>query len=232
MSRVRNSALTDFVYYAGECADSLPEAERKELQKTSLTHLSALLQDPKAALSSDDRSETLATQRGLALALGDKDAAQGFALEQKRVLADAVEAATGSYDEMTYIWHRVEVHDFLGQHEAILPWVESLEQRLPDEYDPPYRKAWLLWKMKRLDEAAASVERALTLSKGARRGRILGLGAEIQKSAGNRDKERELRQAVLSHYQSLPEGQRSKKSIERAEKALAAMDAPPAPVEK
>ena len=187
------------------------------------------MDDANAALSHDDRSEALATSRRLALALDQKEAAKTYALKQRALLNDAVAAAKTPMDEMTYVWHQVEVHDFLGDHETILPWVESLERRLSSEYDPPYRKAWLLHKMGRNDEAAVSANTALTLSKGTRRGRIYILSAEIQKGLGNKEEERTFRQLALTHYESQPDGQRSKKAIEGARKALADMDAPPAP---
>src|SRR5690606_23130319 len=98
--------------------------------------------------------------------------------------------ARGPRDEMTYVWHQVEVHSFLGEGEKILPWVESLETRLPDEYDPPYRKAWLLLRMERHDEAQAALAPALALAVAGRKGLMLSLSADIYQAQGDVKKER------------------------------------------
>jgi thiol-disulfide isomerase/thioredoxin len=219
----RSSASTDFVYYTGSCAEGLGEDEASKLRLRLLVTLDAILADETAALSYDDRSDALGNSRAIAEALKDSARALEYAKKQQALLAKAVKESQSASEEMTYVWHQVEVHNFLGEGEAILPWVASLEARLPQEYDPPYRKAWLLAKMNRNEEAHAALQVALPLVQGARRGRLLGLDADVYKAEKNTAKERETREAVLSHYEALPEGLRSQSKIEAAKKALAEM---------
>lgn len=219
----KSSASTDFVYYAGSCAEALGEPEASKLRLRLLATLDKILADDKAALSYDDRSDALGSSRAIAEELKDKARALAYAKTQQALLAKAVKESQSASEEMTYVWHQVEVHNFLGEGEAILPWVASLEKRLPKEYDPPYRKAWLLAKMDRNEEAHAALQVALPLVEGARRGRLLSLDAELYKAEKNTAKERETREAVLTHYESLPVGLRSQSKIDSAKKALAEM---------
>jgi tetratricopeptide (TPR) repeat protein len=224
-----SAATTDFIYYANDCADLLPEAERPALRKRSLEILDALLADPDAALSTDDRSDALDNSRRIALALGDKERAHAYAIKMRDLLDAAVAAAKTPHEEMTYVLHEVRVHAFLGEGEKILPWVEELEKKLPNEYDPAYRKGWLLNEMGRYDDALEAAERALSLIDGQRKGIILRLVADIRHRQGKRDEERKALAAVVEHYESLPKGQVTAKKIDKARKALAALDAPPSP---
>ena len=213
----------DFLYYAASCAEALEEPETTQLRTRSLEAVRAILADDDAALSNDDRSDALATARAIALELKNESLAKTLATEQQALLKKAAAQAGTALEEMTYIWHQVEVHAFLGQGEAILPWVEALEAKLPNEYDPPYRRAWLLLKLDRHAEAHTAVARALPLAHGARKGRILSLDADIFKAEGNKEKEHERRAAVVAHYEGLPTGMASAKKLANAKKALAAV---------
>ncbi len=217
-----SSASTDFVYYASTCADALEgEQAQKAYRKTLTNALDTILAAPNAALSSDDRSDALATSRSISEKIGDQEAARQYALQQQALLKTAVAGAQSAKEEMTYVWHQVEVHAYLEQGEAILPWVQKLTLALPNEYDPPYRLAWLFSKMKRYDEALDAITIALPLAQGARKGRVLSLQADIYKSQGNAAAERASRQAVVAHYKALAKGMVSPSKITRAEEALA-----------
>ena len=225
VTAARSVASADFAYYATSCAAALPEKQKKQLLTRGLAAIDELLADQEASLSYDDRSDILALCRSLASDLEQPEAARKYALTQRELLAKAVADAGTAAEEMIYVWHQVEVHAFLEEGEKILPWVESLQKRLPKEYDPPYRKAWLLFDLARHEEARTAAQAALALAQGVRRGRILGLLADIYKAEGNLDKERETRTAVVAHYESLAPGHRSQGSIDRAKKALEEMGA-------
>lgn len=222
--KFKSSASTDFIYYASTCADALSKDKATRLRIGLVMAMDMILADESASLSYDDRSDALSISRALAEKLTDSERAKRYARVQQKLLAKAVSESRTALEEMTYVWHQVEVHAFLGEGEAILAWVESLETRLPKEYDPPYRKAWLLAKMKRNAEAHAALQVALPMVKGARRGRLLSLAADLYKAEKNSAKEKETREAVLTHYQSLPPGFVSQKKIDAAKKALGEMD--------
>lgn len=230
MSREHNASGSDFMDYAGACSEALASAGNakaaKDLRLKVLTGLDAIYSDAEAALSMDDRSGILASSRSIAEALGQAPMVMAYARAQQKLLDAAVKAAQSPMEEMTYIWHQVELHSFLGEGERILPWVESLEARLPNEYDPPYRKAWLLFHMERYPEAHAALVPALERAQAGRKGRMLALDAEIYHAEGNREKERELRQATLAYYEGLADGLASEGNSADAKAALEAMDAP------
>lgn len=219
-------AAVDFTYYASSCAEALPDRPRLHLRTLCIEALDTIVVDLDASLSSDDRSDALGLLRSLATELGQSERAQGYARAQQRLLSEAVSNATSAKEEMTYVWHQVQVHAFLKRGEEILPWVESLEKRLPNEYDPPYRRAWLLHQLGRAPEALKPAKVALSLAKGRRRGRIHGLIADIHKAQGQTGDERTAREAALAHYQNLPPGHRSQSSIDQAKAALDAMPQP------
>ena len=235
MAEEHNSSGTDFMYYASDCAEALDAPAAEQLRNQTLKAMRGILLDDNAALSADDRSDALATSRGIANAIGSQDLAATLALQQRAVLEAAVKEAATPLEEMTYVWHLVEVNEYLGKGHSILPWVESLEARLPQEYDPPYRRAWLLLKLKRYADAHEPIDRAKTLTKGARLGQILELEAAIYNAEGNSEKEREVRAAIVAHYEGLATGLAAAKKLTKARQDLAAMDAkaasetPPAP---
>ncbi len=224
MTEQHDSSGTDFMYYASDCAKALDEAGTKALREQSIAALRTILNDKEAALSYDDRSDALATSRGIADDLGLQDLASSIGVRQRTLLAKAVAEAGSALEEMTYVWHQVEVHEYLGKGHSILAWVESLEARLPNEYDPPYRRAWLLSKLKRYEEAHEAIAIALPLAHGGRRGRILGLQADVYKAESNVAKEREAREAVIAYYEGLAEGMIPAKRLEDAKESLAKMD--------
>ncbi|MCP4449535.1 MAG: thioredoxin family protein [Myxococcales bacterium] len=228
MAEQHNSSGADFMYWVSDCAKALKRPAAEALLDKALKGMRAILKDSEAALSYDDRSDALATARSIANKLGFPDLAATLALQQRALLAKAVSEAATPMEEMTYAWHQVEVHEYLGKGHAILPWIEALEAKLPNEYDPPYRRGWLLLKLGRHEEAHAAVARALPLALGARRGRILGLDAAIYKAEGNTEKEREVRVAIVSHFESLAPGLSPKKRLLKAKAELAKMDAMPA----
>ncbi len=229
MSGEHNSSGADFMDYAGSCAEALPAEQAIKLRTLALHGLDAIYSDAEASLSQDDRSGVLLSARGIAEALELQDKAQEYARTQKALLDAAVAAAKDPIEEMTYIWHQVEVHAYLKEGASILPWVESLERRLPGEYDPPYRKSWLLFQMERYPEAHEALKPALALARGARKGRMLDLDAEIYKAEGNLEMERQLRQATVAYYQGLDAAQVSAKTLAAAQAALAALGEAAAP---
>lgn len=228
MKAQHNSSGVDFMYYASTCAGALPKLDAEGFRDALIKAIRDILRDPDAALSIDDRSSALVTCREVANSLGYQDLAATFALKQRDLLDKAIAESATPLEELTYAWPQVEVYAYLGKAFHILPWIEALEAKLPNEYDPPYRRAWVLFQLEKYEEAHAAVARALSLAKGARQGRILDLDAMIYKAEGNLDKEREIREAIVTLYENLPAGLAPPSSLDRAKQALAALEAKPA----
>lgn len=84
-----------------------------------------------------------------------------------------------------YNWPREEVYVYLGQGELLIEDLKQSELALPENYDPPYRLAWLYEKLGEGALAKAAAKRALALVHGPRRKRVLELLAKIDRVASS-----------------------------------------------
>jgi tetratricopeptide (TPR) repeat protein len=216
----RTASTADFIYYLDSCAKDAPKDKAAAVRKKALATLREVLGDQTNHLSSDDWSDALIRARELSEELGDQAGAKAFAGEQAKLLDEVVGMASSPMEEMTYVWHRVEVYAYLGRGAEVIDWVKSLEKRLPKEYDPPYRLAWLQLQLGDTEAALAAARRALKLAEGPRRGRILATLAAVHEKRGERKDAIEMRQAALDFYKALPAGQENPRALKKAEEAL------------
>ncbi|MGM0576069.1 MAG: FAD:protein FMN transferase [Myxococcota bacterium] len=173
----RDASAGDFSKYALRCADrqddeGLARRVREALVAEDGSLRWALSGDGPRPMSTDDRSDAMTTLREAWEALGDEARARTVAERQAGLLDRAVEDAPNPRAEMTWAWPRAEVYVHLGRGEEVLPWLEALAAKLPDEYDPPYRLAWVLHRLGRDDEALPWAERAYEKAYGPRKERI------------------------------------------------------------
>ncbi len=221
IGKARAASVTDFSLYANRCAGEV-EAKRGEgLRRKLVEALEKLDGDDKAFLSIDDRSDLRMNLREILVALGEEERAREVARGQADLLAQAWKDASSPRVAMTYAWPRCEVMHYLGEGEKLLPELEQLEKDLPDEYDPPYRKAWMLLQLERHDEALVAIDAALAKIYGPRKVRAQQLKADIQKARGDADAHREALAEVVAVIESLPDSQRDADLLEAATKALA-----------
>ena len=218
------AAASDFLVTAMSCADDRAKDEPdrvKALREKAVTRWKALLADPAAQLSIDDRSDAMASLRDTLDSLGKKDEAKQIALAQQKLLDDTAAKAPDALAAMTYNWPRAEVYVYLGKPLDLVPALEKSAKDLPTEYDPPARLGWIYFKAGKLPEAAQWTDKALTMVYGPRKGRLLTQRADIAAAAGDKAKERELRDAAVKLYESLPAGQQSPDALAKAKQALA-----------
>jgi thioredoxin-like negative regulator of GroEL len=222
-----NALATNFISMADGCAEQAKDDPRAAaLRERGIARWKAILGDPAAPLSVDDRAEALGYLRDALDGLGKHDEAKQTA-EQSRALVDAAYAkASTPLGKMTYIWPRAEVYAYLKRPGDLAADYEALAKQLPKEYDPPARLGWLYLKAGKLPEAATWTERALGLVYGPRKARLLSQRAEIAKAAGDKATERSYREQAVKLWESLPAGQQSPENLDRAKQALAAVDAP------
>jgi thiol-disulfide isomerase/thioredoxin/tetratricopeptide (TPR) repeat protein len=222
----KTASVTDFSYYADECADKLDEARARLLRGRLVEAVRAVVDAPDSALSIDDQSDALLCLRGLAEKLGDPATAHAMAVRQRDLLDRAVAGAKTPLGRMTYVWPRSEVYVYLGEGKKLIADLEKLMADLPEEYDPPYRLAWVRLQIGELDQALPAAERAVGMVYGPRKGRALAMVADIHKARGDLKAERAARRAVVDFYASLPPGHRSDSSLAAARQALAAVGKP------
>lgn len=157
----RAAAAADFAFYALACARALdaPRAARAALPPLARRVTEAARAEG-GPMSADDRSDALRIAREIALFLGEEAKARALAREQRAVVDAAMSAAESPAVASTFNWPAAEVYAFLGEHEALIPTLRRSVEALPDQYDPPYRLAWLLLEAGRPDEARPFAERA------------------------------------------------------------------------
>jgi thiol-disulfide isomerase/thioredoxin len=160
------ASTCDFASYAQEVATS----------KIDLRFLAAnvrlTVDDNAAPLSIDDRSDCLRILRELHERLGEKREATLLAERQFDLLIKTVAAAPDASIAMTYNWPLAEVAVYLNRGSEIVPVLQKSVDALPNEYDPPYRLAWVYSKLGQKDKAKPLADLALERSYGARKKRI------------------------------------------------------------
>jgi thioredoxin-like negative regulator of GroEL len=225
------ASASDFLSIALDCATSDAKAEPArvaKLRERATVRLKQLLDDPKAPLSVDDRSDAMAILRGALEDLGNKPEAKAIAEKQRALLDDAAAKAPTPMAAMTYNYQRADVYAYLGRPLDIVPALEKSAADLPTEYDPRARLGRILLEGGKLDDAAKWTDEALALVYGPRKARVLALRAEIAAKQGDKATEKRLRVEVVKLWEALPPGQASPEALAAAKKALAALDEPAA----
>lgn len=232
MTETGNAAsASDFLASAMDCAGerAKQEPERvKQLREKAVARWQALLADPAAPLSVDDRSDAMANQRETLAALGKQAEAKALAEQQRALLDDAAAKAKTPLAAMTYNWPRAEVYVYLGKPLELVPALEKSAADLPKEYDPRARLGWIYLKGDKLAEAAKWTDQALALVYGPRKVRVLAQRAEIASEQGDKATERTLKEQIVKTLEALPAGQTTPDAIAKAKQAVADLDKPAA----
>jgi tetratricopeptide (TPR) repeat protein len=180
-----NATATDFFSYAADCLERVadPDAQAR-LRQLLRQHLAAVVHDPRAPLSPDDRSDGYGTL--IALADGLNDAALGDRYAEERLqLLEAAAAQTHTPTEAaTYDAHRLECYLRLKRYAPAEAMLLNSERAMPGDYNPPARLGRLYFEMGRLDEALSRIDHALRLANGPRRISMLELKAKIEHGLG------------------------------------------------
>jgi tetratricopeptide (TPR) repeat protein len=217
----RSASTSDLAYYASTCAGAaLAAGEAEAVNRALIGPLTGVLRDEGAHLSVDDLSDGWRIAREIHLTLGDEAAARQAAETQKAILDKAAAEAFSAYDAMTHNWPRAEVYVFLDRGAELVADLEKSAKALPEEYDPPYRLAWVLHKIGRSEDAKRHAARAVERVYGPRKARAMSLLADITEAAGDPEGARVIRERMVAHVESLPEGQRSDSLLSWAKKQL------------
>ncbi len=223
------ASANDFVAIALGCAASAAKTEPErvaKLRERATVRLRQVLDDPKAPLSTDDRSDAMVTLREAFDNLGDVAGAKAIAEKQRLLLDEAVDHAATPEAAMTYNDQRANVYAYLGRPLDVAPALEKSARTFPKDYDSRMRLGRILLEGGKLDEAGKWTDEALRLVYGPRKARVLALRAEIAAKQGDGLLERRLRQQVVTLWTKLPPGQANPEALAAARKALAALDEP------
>jgi tetratricopeptide (TPR) repeat protein len=182
------SALgSDFQSYAFHCAQNLPKGdpEAGRLRELAIARLREILAKPDAPLAADDRSDALANLSEMLDVAGKHPEAVAAMQERARILEAAAAAAPDATMASTFDAHRVDTYLYLEEPAKAEQLLAQREKAMPQDYNPPARLARVLFEQKRLPEAEAAVDRALSkMDRGQRRVGILGLKTKILAAEG------------------------------------------------
>ena len=204
------------------CATEVPkeDAKRAELVGALAGASREILASPRADLAADDVSavyETLAAEREDAK---DEAGAKKILQERATFLEKAAAKAKTPDARAVFDSHRLGTYLELGEPERAVPMLQASERDLPNDYNPPARLALAYRAMKRYDDALAASDRALAKAYGPRRIGMLQTRADIYKDKGDLPSARKTIEEALRVADSLPEGQRSERTIAGLRKRL------------
>jgi thiol-disulfide isomerase/thioredoxin len=183
-----DSALgADFQSMAFGCARELPEgdAEAQRMIELATARTREIVSRKDAPLAADDRSDALANLSEMLDAAGKHADAVAVMRERARVLETAAAAAPDATMAATFDAHRTDTYLYLGEAQKAEQLLSAREKQMADDYNPPARLARVYLEEKKLPDAEAAVDRALSkMDRGQRRIGILGLKASILKAQG------------------------------------------------
>lgn len=204
------------------CAASLDEKHTK--RATLLASLEkaarAVFDDPKIAMSDDDRSGMYLSLIEGREAVNDEEGAKKLKEEWAAFLESAAAKATTPEQRAVFDSHRVTAYLQVGTPEKAIPMLEQSERDFPDDYNPPARLAGIYKYMKQYDKALAASDRALARVYGPRKITVLQARVELFAAMDDKKAARETLVQAIEYAKSLPAGQRSDRRIAMLEKRL------------
>lgn len=227
------SALaTDFAAYAADCLSAVTDVDKRQKLRGRLRgRLERLVQDERAELLADDRSDGYGTLIELADALGDAPGGDRYAMRRAELLEAAAKAAPSAVVAATFDAHRLEAYRRLKRYGVAEAMLLGSQKALPGDYNPPARLARLYHEMGRLDAALTQINQALALCAGPRRIGMYELRASIQHGLGQTAAAIQSVQTAISmvQAQTRPGAPRPGKlaSLEKLLAALSSTQTPP-----
>lgn len=218
----RSSSAANVAASGLSCALELPKEEpsRAELVKSLAAASREVIAAPRKDLAADDVSavyETLASEREDAK---DQEGRKEVLQERATFLEAAAERAKTPDARAVFDSHRLGTYLELDEPERAIPMLHASERDLPNDYNPPARLAVAYKAMKRYDGALAASDRALAKAYGPRKLGILQTRADLYKEMGNVEAAKKTMEQAVELAESLPEGQRSDRTIAALKKKL------------
>jgi tetratricopeptide (TPR) repeat protein len=218
----RTSSAANVAASGLSCALELPagDASRPELVKALAEASREVLASARNNLAADDISavyETLASEREAAK---DEAGKKAVLKERARFLEAAAARAKTPDARAVFDSHRLGTYLDLGEPERAIPMLQASERDLPNDYNPPARLALAYRAMKKYDEALAASDRALAKAYGPRKLGILQTRADIYREKGDPASARRAIEQAVELAESLPDGQRSERTIAALKKKL------------
>jgi tetratricopeptide (TPR) repeat protein len=172
------------------------------------TPVRQLLGNCNQALLADDCSALYQLLVESRHACSDAEGARKLSLEWAAFLDAQAQAASTPAARSVFDAHRVLAYEAAGTLERALPVLTQSERDFPHDYNPPARRATVLLKLGRTEEALAAAQRARALVYGPRTLQVMLVQAEALAKLGRQtDAQKTLRDADTL-IARLPNGQR------------------------
>jgi tetratricopeptide (TPR) repeat protein len=219
--RLRKTSSAANVAASGlSCALELPEsdASRANLVKSLAAAAREILATSRKDLAAYDFSAVYETVAAVRAAAKDEEGKKEVLRGRAAFLEAAAAKAKTPDARAVFDSHRLGTYLDLGEPERAVPMLRASERDLPDDYNPPARLALAYKAMKKYDEALAASDRALAKAYGPRKLGILQTRADIYNEKGDSAAARKTIEEAVKVAESLPEGQRSEKTISALKK--------------
>jgi tetratricopeptide (TPR) repeat protein len=185
----------------------------------------AAFDDPavRSKMSGDDISGMYQSLIAARDAEKDQTAARALREEWAAFLEKEAGAAKTAEQRAVYDSHRLKAYLELGTPEKAIPLLEQSERDFPNDYNPPARLALAYKAMNQFNEALATSDRALAKAYGPRKIGIYRTRADIYAGKGDKAAARKTVEEAIAYAKSLPDGQRSERTIAALQKKLTDM---------
>ena len=181
------SSRAEVALTALACGESLPKKATQRADVPTLADIVARMAgDLNQPILADSRSELYSQLVDYRTATGDLPGAKRAATSWAKFLEQEAASAPTSAARAVFDTDRLSAYLALGQVDKAIPMLQQSERDFPGDYNPPARLARAQLELGHLDDALASVERALSKVYGPRKLRILALKADILEKQGNK----------------------------------------------
>jgi tetratricopeptide (TPR) repeat protein len=169
------------------CGADLPKKAKERVDVPAIAGIVARMAAAKGIdLLADDRSSLYEALVDWRSSIGDTAGVKSAATAWATFLESEAERAKSKEERAVFDSHRLLAYLALGDPARAIPMLKESEKDFPDDYNPPARLARVYFEMGRLDDALASIERALTKVYGPRMLRVASQEADILEKMGKK----------------------------------------------
>lgn len=170
-----------------ECALALPaDSEGGKARGAMADEVATLADDPNVPILADDRSALYESLVSYRKESGDKEGAKKAARAWASFLEGEAKKAKDPAARAVFDSHRLLAYAELGELEKAVPMLLQSEKDFPDDYNPPARLAWAYMKLGKLEDATATIGRAMSKAYGPRKLQVLKTKADIELAKGDK----------------------------------------------
>lgn len=215
------AAPADFASMLLACASKLPKGEEQDkARNAAVQRLLAIIKNPPADASADDRADALAMLAEVQKEGGELDASKKTNEARIALLEEAARSAKSPEIAATYDYARAGAYVALGRGEEAVKMLSEREAQKPDSYEPPARLAGVYMRLEKYPEALSAVDRAISRSYGPRKLQYLKMKADILGKLGDIKAQVETLQKEVAGHEGLAKGHADAERLADAKRRL------------